>query len=86
MGFGNFQPIKKPNCDVIYGFPALYMMTCGCHFHRGGHVESRENKKLCFCTANLALNSRVGEASRAKTAFYSPESQHGRRVRKVYGC
>ena len=33
----------------------------------GGHVESQENKKLCFCTASLALNSRLGEACRAKT-------------------
>ena len=36
----------------------------------GGHVESQENKKLCFCTASLALNSRVGEASRAKTKLF----------------
>ena len=35
-----------------------------------GHVESQENKKLCFCTARLALNSRVGEASRAKTKLF----------------
>ena len=26
----------------------------------GGHVESHENKKLWFCTASLALNSRLG--------------------------
>ena len=45
---------------------------------------SQENKKLRFCTASLALNSRVGEASRKNKAFYSPETQHGRRVRKVY--
>ena len=25
----------------------------------GGHFESQENKKLCFCTASLALNERV---------------------------
>ena len=51
----------------------------------GGHVESQENRKLCFCTVSLALNSRLGEANRAKTKpFYSPETQHGHRVRKVY--
>ena len=32
-----------------------------------GHIEYQENKKLCFCTASLALNSRMGEACRAKT-------------------
>ena len=31
----------------------------------GGH-----NKKLCFCTASLALNSRLGEAYRAKTKLF----------------
>ena len=36
----------------------------------GGHVESRENKKLCVCTASLALNLRLGEARRAKTKFF----------------
>ena len=36
----------------------------------GGHVESQENKKLCFCTASLAVNSRLAEVCRAK-AFYS---------------
>ena len=35
-----------------------------------GQVESQENKKLCFCTASLALNSRLGEACRAKTKFF----------------
>ena len=44
----------------------------------GGHVESKENKKLCFCTASLALNSLLAEAFRAKTkAFYSSETQDG---------
>ena len=36
----------------------------------GGHIESQENKKLCFCTASLALNSRLGEAYRAKTKLF----------------
>ena len=26
---------------------------------RGGHFESQGNKKLCFCTASLALNERL---------------------------
>ena len=38
----------------------------------GGHVESQENKKLCFCTASLALNSRLAEACRAKTKLFVP--------------
>ena len=40
-------------------------------FSLGGHVESQENKKLCLCTASLALNSRVGEANRAKTNLFN---------------
>ena len=36
----------------------------------GGHVESQDNKKLCFCTVSLALNSRLGEAYRAKTKLF----------------
>ena len=35
-----------------------------------GHVESQENKKLCFCMASLALNSRLAEACRAKTKLF----------------
>ena len=38
----------------------------------GGHVESQRNKKLCFCTANLALNSRLTKACRAKTKLFIP--------------
>ena len=26
---------------------------------RGGHFESQENKKLCFCTSSLALDERL---------------------------
>ena len=35
----------------------------------GGHVESQDNKKLCFSMASLALNSRLGEACLRKTSF-----------------
>ena len=38
----------------------------------GGHVDSQENKKLCFCTASLALNTRLVEACRAKTKLFIP--------------
>ena len=38
----------------------------------GGHVESQENKKVCFCTVSLALNSRLAEACRAKTKLFIP--------------
>ena len=41
------------------------------------HVESQENKKLCFYIASLAHMQIQCEA-------YSPETQHGRRVTKVY--
>ena len=46
------------------------------HFNRpflhGGHLESPENKKLCFCAASLALNSRLAEACLAKTKLFIP--------------
>ena len=37
------------------------------------HSESQENKKLCCCTANLSLNSRLAEACRAKTKLFIPQ-------------
>ena len=44
------------------------------HFNRplslGGNVESQEDEKLSFCTESLALNSRMGEACRAKTKLF----------------
>ena len=36
----------------------------------GGHVESQEKKKLCFCPASLALSSRLAEAYCAKTKLF----------------
>ena len=39
-------------------------------FSLGGHVDSQENNKLCFCTASVALNLHVGEANRAKTKLF----------------
>ena len=35
-----------------------------------GYVEYQENKKLCFCTASLALNSRLSEVCRTKTKLF----------------
>ena len=35
-----------------------------------GHVESQENRKLCFCTASLAQTRIQCEASRAKTKLF----------------
>ena len=50
---------------------------------RGAMLSLR--RMLCFCTASLAQTRIQCEACRAKKkAFYSPESQHGRRVTKVY--
>ena len=36
----------------------------------GGHVESQEDKKLCFCTASLAQTRIQCEACRAKTKLF----------------
>ena len=38
----------------------------------GGHVDSKDNKKLCFCTASLALNSCLGEVCHAKIKLFIP--------------
>ena len=40
---------------------------CNRPFSLGSHVESQDNKKLCFCMGSLGLNSSVGKASCAKT-------------------
>ena len=50
--------------------PMKRKICCYRPLSRGGHVESQENKKLCFCTARLALNSRLAEACRAKTKLF----------------
>ena len=38
--------------------------------HCGGHVESQDNKQLCFYMASLALNSLQCQANRAKTKLF----------------
>ena len=48
-----------------------------------GHIESQENKKLCFRTASLVQNSVRGLQCKNK-GFYIPETQQGRRAIKVY--
>ena len=49
----------------------------------GGYVEFQENKSF-FCTASLALNSRLGEACRAKTNLLFLRDSTWPRVTKVY--
>ena len=39
-------------------------------FSLGGHVESQQNKKLCYCTASLAHTWIQCEACRAKTKLF----------------
>ena len=67
---------------------ALLSQTVRKHYRPlslGGHVDSQETRKLCFCTASLAQTRIQCEASRAKNkAFCSSETQHGCRARKVY--
>ena len=58
------EPVNLVNTKTIE-------ITINRTFSLGGHVESQENKKLCFCTVSLALNSRVAEVSRAKTKLFS---------------
>ena len=59
-----FAPLSRPtrdktkNNDALLArvFPRLAPVTDICY------IESRENKKLCVCTASLELNFRLGEA------------------------
>ena len=41
---------------VICGLSLLLVLALISH---GGHFESQENKKLCFCTCSLALDERL---------------------------
>ena len=41
---------------VICGLSLLLVLVLISH---GGHFESQENKKLCFCTCSLALDERL---------------------------
>ena len=34
-------------------------VCCNRPLSHGGHFESQENKKLCFCTSSLALDERL---------------------------
>ena len=52
--------IREESCEGDYNRPLSL----------GGHVESQENKKLYFCTASLALNSRLAEACPRKTKLF----------------
>ena len=42
-------------------FPGKPVLKLNRPLSLGGHVESRENKKLCFCKASLALNLHLDE-------------------------
>ena len=41
-------------------------------YHTAVMLSLRRIKSLVFCTASLALNSRLGEACRAETKLYIP--------------
>ena len=72
----------------LVNYPQVTMRLVGYNrpLSLGGHVESRGNKKLCFARQASARRefSAVRGLSCKNKAFYSPETQHGRRVIKVY--
>ena len=50
----------------------------------GGHVESQENKKALFLHGKPRTEVASGRGLPCENeAFYSPETQHGRRVIRV---
>ena len=67
--------IEKGKSEYISGVdPCLPHSQFNANIDRplslGGHVESQENEKLCFCAASLALNSRMGEACSGRLISY----------------
>ena len=50
--------------QICYYYSAYVTSALKSSVHRplthGGHFESQENKKLCFCTSSLALDERLG--------------------------
>ena len=48
-----YQRNKKLN------FSSNFAVICNRPLSRGGHFESQENKKLCFCPSSLALDGRL---------------------------
>ena len=56
-------------------------------YHTVAMSSLRRIKSFCFCTASLALNIASGRGLPCENKdFYSPETQHGRRVIGVYAC
>ena len=77
-GFGRFTGNRN---YVLMAVVILTLLKHNRPLSHGGHVESQENKSFVF-----ALNSGLAEVCREKTKlFYSPESQHGCHVIRVYG-
>ena len=71
---------QSPNTSVVFrtsdrcteghGFDTRWRLGQKTFVARS-HVESQENKKLCFCTASLAQMRIQCEASRAKTNLFT---------------
>ena len=61
---GNIN-ITKPFWLLLldYDWPRAVQFKCNTSGNRplshGGHFESQENKKLCFCASSLALDERL---------------------------
>ena len=53
----------SPKIESLYGMGRQATKLKGFVWNRplshGGHFESQENKKLCFCTSSLALDERL---------------------------
>ena len=47
-----------PVCTRVVFLAVLFSSAIDLLSH-GGHFESQENKKLCFCTSSLALDERL---------------------------
>ena len=81
---------KKLTFPSVVSHPILLFIAHSTKFNfnralsLGSHVESQENKKLCFCQ-QVCTEFTSGRGFPCKNkAFFSSKTQHGCRVTKVY--
>ena len=53
------ESIKGRRKVPYLSFLRDFLESCDRPLSQGGHFESQENKKLCFCTSTLALDERL---------------------------
>ena len=80
------EPINRPVLKVVGSTHFLKKIVWQPYrlLSLGGHVESQENKKLCFYTASLALNSVWSRLAVRKRRFLFSWDSTWPRVTEIY--